>query len=316
MHLVHFNTRYADPTEAGLHGDGFAVVGTFFDDVEDDEYNNEELNKIVLQLREISEFNTTTRMKRSVNLRNLLPRDIDTFYTYQGSLTTPPCSEIITWVIFPEAQKIGPQQLFNFERALDTYSDEGSREVLSETCRDVQPLNDRIVYSSSDSHCRGSTARPATSLILENLPSGLISNLVGNNRPQSSGTSSSGQSSSSGSSSPSDSYRVPSSSSSSESNGRQQYSRDREQYNNYQPEGSNGNYRPQGSNSNYGSGSSRPDRYYYSQPSPTGSSNGREMYQSGTGRPGGRVEIVYGGTRNPVSRRPGLVGGLVGGLLG
>ena len=82
MHLVHFNTRYPDPTEAGLHPDGFAVLGTFFDDVEDDEYNNQELNKIVLQLREISEFNTTTTMKRSLNLRNLLPRDIDTFYTY------------------------------------------------------------------------------------------------------------------------------------------------------------------------------------------------------------------------------------------
>lgn len=308
MHLVHFNTRYPDPTEAGLHADGFAVLGTFFDDVEDDEYNNQELNKIVLQLRDISEFNTSTSMKRSLNLRNLLPRDIDTFYTYEGSLTTPPCSEIITWIIFPEAQKIGPQQLFNFERALDTYSAQGSKEVLSETCRDLQPLNDRIVYSSSDSHCRGSTARPATSLVLENLPQGLASNLAGKNRGQSSASSSS-----SGSSSPSGSYRVPSSSS--ESNGRQQYSWDREQYNNYQPEGSNGNYRPQGSDGNYGSGSSRPDRYYNSQPSPTGSSNGREMYQSG-GRPGGRVEIVYGGTRNPVSRRPGLVGGLVGGLLG
>ena len=40
----------------------------------------------------------------------------------------------------------------------------------------------------------------------------------------------------------------------------------------------------------------------------------QQMYQR-PGRNGGRVEIVYGG-RNPATRRPGLVGVLVGGLLG
>lgn len=290
MHLVHYNTKYQDPVEAGLHPDGFSVLGTFFDDAEDDEYNNQELNKIVLQLREISEFNTTVDMKRSINLRQLLPRDIDTFYTYQGSLTTPPCSEIITWIIFPEAQKIGPQQLFNFERALDTYSDQtGSKEVMSETCRDLQPLNDRIVYSSSNSHCSGSVARPATSLVLENLPNSIVSSLSNNNN-----------------------------------RGQQQQSRQPQNSRDYD-NNNNNNYRPNSSGANYNNGGSQSgqqqqqsDRYYYN--------NGRQEQQNGQqnidrspgrGQGGGRVEIVYGGTRNPtVSRRPGLVGGLVGGLLG
>lgn len=285
MHLVHFNTRYSDPNEAGLHPDGFAVLGTFFDDVDDDEYNNLELNKIVLQLREISEFNTTVDMKRSINLRELLPKDIDTFYTYQGSLTTPPCSEIITWVIFPEAQKIGPQQLFNFERALDTYSDQGSKEVLSETCRDLQPLNDRIVYSSSNSHCSGSAVRPATSLVLENLPASIVSSFSGN-RGQSNNRPTQGPN-----------------------------SREYNNNNNYRPNGG-GNYMVNSDNRGQSGQQQQQqsDRYYYQ------NSNGQQQQQSGQGQidrspgRGGRVEIVY---RNPtVSRRPGLVGGLVGGLLG
>ena len=164
MHLVHFNTRYGSPPEAGSHSDGFAVLGIFFDNTDEDENNNPEMNKIVYQLREITSFNSSTQLKRPLNLRKLLPQDIDTFYSYEGSLTTPPCSEIITWVIFPEVQSIGPNQLFAFERALDTDGDY----VMGKTCRDLQPLNQRTIYASSDNHCRGNSARPATSLVNNN----------------------------------------------------------------------------------------------------------------------------------------------------
>jgi carbonic anhydrase len=164
MHLVHFNTRYNSPAEAGSHGDGFAVMAIFFDNTDDDENNNPQMNKIVFQLREISAFNSSVQLKRPLNLRRLLPQDIDTFYTYEGSLTTPPCSEIITWVIFPEVQSIGPNQLFAFERALDT----DGENVMGRTCRDLQPLNQRTIYASSDNHCRGNSARPATSLVSSN----------------------------------------------------------------------------------------------------------------------------------------------------
>ena len=169
MHLVHFNTRYGSPAAAANHSDGFSVIGVFFDNTDDDENNNQEMNKIVFQLREISPFNSTTQLKRPLNLRKLLPNDIDTFYTYEGSLTTPPCSEIITWVLFPEIQSIGPNQLFAFERSLDT---DGAN-VMGTTCRDLQPLNQRTIYVSSDNHCRGNTARPSTSLV--NSQSGTVS---------------------------------------------------------------------------------------------------------------------------------------------
>ena len=45
----------------------------------------------------------------NVDPRNLLPKGRSHF-TYQGSLTTPPCSEIATWIVFTDAVQVSAIQ--------------------------------------------------------------------------------------------------------------------------------------------------------------------------------------------------------------
>ncbi|RKZ80685.1 MAG: carbonate dehydratase, partial [Candidatus Parabeggiatoa sp. nov. 3] len=54
-----------------------------------------------------------------------------------GSLTTPPCSEGVKWVILKQTVSISPAQLAQYQ-ALYTYN-----------VRPLQPLNDRKVLSSN-----------------------------------------------------------------------------------------------------------------------------------------------------------------------
>ncbi len=64
-------------------------------------------------------------------------------YTYKGSLTTPPCSEIVTWLVINQPQTISREQvaLINSLYRNDTKFAGGQGNN-----RAVQPLNERYIY--------------------------------------------------------------------------------------------------------------------------------------------------------------------------
>lgn len=57
------------------------------------------------------------------------------YLTYQGSLTTPPCSEGVRWIVFREPVRISRAQVKKFIRAVGA------------NARPVQPLNGRRVWA-------------------------------------------------------------------------------------------------------------------------------------------------------------------------
>ncbi|CAF0865734.1 unnamed protein product [Rotaria sordida] len=73
----------------------------------------------------------------SLQLSILMNTNLDKFYRYTGSLTTPPCDETVTWTVFQTPIELSDDELELFR----TY-------ILSENSRSPQPLNGRIVYRS------------------------------------------------------------------------------------------------------------------------------------------------------------------------
>ncbi len=75
----------------------------------------------------------------TVNALNLADAftDLSTYYNYPGSLTTPPCSENVTWFVLKQFKQISPAQLQIF------------RDVLGNDFRPVQKLNERRVLATS-----------------------------------------------------------------------------------------------------------------------------------------------------------------------
>jgi carbonic anhydrase len=51
----------------------------------------------------------------SVNVKGLLPQDRG-YYTFSGSLTTPPCSEGVTWYVLKTPSTLSPRQLAMFAK--------------------------------------------------------------------------------------------------------------------------------------------------------------------------------------------------------
>ena len=75
-----------------------------------------------------------TNVQDSFNAASLLPANTEQFYRYQGSLTTPPCSEAVNWIVMKEAVPVAPIQVERFVQAI------GERNA-----RPVQPLNRRFL---------------------------------------------------------------------------------------------------------------------------------------------------------------------------
>lgn len=71
----------------------------------------------------------------TVDLAKLLPERRE-YYTYMGSLTTPPCTENVLWMVFKDPIMVSPEQIGIFAR------------LYPNNARPIQPMHDRLIKES------------------------------------------------------------------------------------------------------------------------------------------------------------------------
>uniref|UniRef100_A0A665X7U6 Carbonic anhydrase n=2 Tax=Echeneis naucrates TaxID=173247 RepID=A0A665X7U6_ECHNA len=141
LHLVHWNTKYPSFGEAASQPDGLAVVGVFL------QIGNENAS-----LQKVLDAFDTIRTKgkqasfENFNPATLLPSCLD-YWTYDGSLTTPPLLESVTWIVCKEPISVSSGQMAKFRSLL--FSAEGEAECcMVDNYRPPQPLKGRAVRAS------------------------------------------------------------------------------------------------------------------------------------------------------------------------
>ena len=145
---MHFVTKKSTGNDTAR--DSFAVLGVFL--VEDSSISStntiwmELLDSIPRYLREGDTIN-------EVVLSDFIPND-KSYYYYEGSLTTPPCSQYVQWFVLKTPIRV-PQDFMN---ALRTMVNDEKEEPLVMNYRNIQPLNNRdvLVHDSTGSDSGGS----------------------------------------------------------------------------------------------------------------------------------------------------------------
>jgi carbonic anhydrase len=98
-------------------------------------HQNRELQKI---FRDLPADPTQTRMINHFDLDELIPHDKDT-YRYTGSLTTPPFTEGVHWIVYDQPIEMSQGQIDAFKKLFPNGNS-----------REPQPVNDRPIVSDGD----------------------------------------------------------------------------------------------------------------------------------------------------------------------
>lgn len=133
------------PSEESIRGETFAMVAHFMHESRDGKVagvavllKSGSANTTVQQIWDympLVEGNEHEIPGVSIDPAGLLPRDFG-YYTYEGSLTAPPCTEGVTWFVLKSPVEISSAQIAAFAK------------LYLHDVRPGQPLNGRIVRES------------------------------------------------------------------------------------------------------------------------------------------------------------------------
>nr|XP_020640366.1 carbonic anhydrase 12 isoform X1 [Pogona vitticeps] len=145
LHIVHYNSdKYPDFQTASDKADGLAVLAVL---IEIGSFNPS-YEKIFSHFQEVKYKDEKTLIP-GFNVQGLLPDQLDEYYRYEGSLTTPPCYPSVLWTVFRKPVQISEKQLLDLETALySTQSNDPAPLEMVNNFRRVQEFEERLVSVS------------------------------------------------------------------------------------------------------------------------------------------------------------------------
>ncbi len=133
----HFHT----PSENILNGKHFPMEAHFVHQSKDGEYlvialmfqegeKNRALEKVLADLD--PRVNHTKKLKEMFNPGDFFPKKLD-YYRYDGSFTTPPCTEGVRWIVIKQPVEASKEQIAKMHK------------IMGSNNRPTQPLKARVI---------------------------------------------------------------------------------------------------------------------------------------------------------------------------
>ncbi|GBP21604.1 Carbonic anhydrase 2 [Eumeta japonica] len=161
IHFVHVRTDVDSLDEALAMDDGLAVVGVMCQ-VSNAPGSDEALEQIMPQVPAIvSPVDVTPEVR--IDIMRFLSPNLQSFFTYSGSLTTPYCQEAVTWIVMDHPIVISDEQTTEGSPVKCALRPQYLQITRAEVggvhnYRRLQPAN-RVVYHSAS--CASALAPPA-----------------------------------------------------------------------------------------------------------------------------------------------------------
>uniref|UniRef100_A0A8P4GQA8 Carbonic anhydrase VIII n=1 Tax=Dicentrarchus labrax TaxID=13489 RepID=A0A8P4GQA8_DICLA len=149
LHLIHWNSTLFNTLEDALgKKNGVLIIALFV------QIGKEHLGlKAITEVLQDLQYKGKNKIIPCFNPNTLLPDPLlRDYWVYEGSLTTPPCSENVTWILYRYPLTISQLQIEEFRRLRSHFKGaellEGNDGLLGDNFRPTQPLSDRTVRAA------------------------------------------------------------------------------------------------------------------------------------------------------------------------
>uniref|UniRef100_A0A671XTI0 Carbonic anhydrase-related protein n=1 Tax=Sparus aurata TaxID=8175 RepID=A0A671XTI0_SPAAU len=149
LHLIHWNSTLFNTLEDALGKKNGVLVIALFVQIGKEHLGLKAITEVLLDLQ----YKGKNKIIPCFNPNTLLPDPLlRDYWVYEGSLTTPPCSENVTWILYRYPLTISQLQIEEFRRLRSHVKGaellEGNDGLLGDNFRPTQPLSDRTVRAA------------------------------------------------------------------------------------------------------------------------------------------------------------------------